>query len=228
MTLNDDSVRSLDEGQKAKVDDPEPPKANLRNERLERDLSEMQEKLRYAEKELYYWEHQFGKQPKSEAHYSRAGILAIARENDMWEMVQWIFNEMDEDDWEDFEAQFGDPAAIAWDSGSWDTLGWLLRNNHGWSSHFNNGYTWCIVDSLENGHLHIAAEILDHPDFGVNFMDGEGYTALMRAAEDGKATIVRLLLLMGADPHLRGDRGRTSLDCATDGQCREILALAMV
>lgn len=48
----------------------------------------------------------------------------------------------------------------------------------------------------------------------VNFQDFDNRTYIRKAADEGKATDVRILLNKGATPNLRDTFSQTALDCA--------------
>jgi ankyrin repeat protein len=61
----------------------------------------------------------------------------------------------------------------------------------------------------------------------INSRDGEGRTALMWAAQNGRREIVAFLLAQGADVNAEDREGKKALDLAkADGKLMEILFLA--
>ncbi len=59
----------------------------------------------------------------------------------------------------------------------------------------------------------------------INAKDGDGYTALLRAAHQGKTGTVRFLLERGADTSIPDIKGKTALDYAREKQLADIIGL---
>lgn len=59
-----------------------------------------------------------------------------------------------------------------------------------------------------------ALTLIDSGAFDVNMQNGEGYTLLHIAADDGNLAMVNALLERGADPAIKTNRGSTALDLA--------------
>src|SRR5262249_17518443 len=56
----------------------------------------------------------------------------------------------------------------------------------------------------------------------INAVDNNAWSALMFAAAQGEADVVRILMSRGADPNLRSKEGETALMIATNGEHKEI------
>ncbi len=67
-----------------------------------------------------------------------------------------------------------------------------------------------------------SSEITKHPE-SVTKCNRHGRTALHVAAEEGHASLVRILTASGADVNARDLLGQTPLDLTEDEQCKEIL-----
>jgi ankyrin repeat protein len=74
----------------------------------------------------------------------------------------------------------------------------------------------------ERGDMEALERILNKAN--INFRDGEGMTALHRAAREGHAAVVDKLINAGADIYLRDDEGRTCLGWAAAKEYQEVLS----
>ena len=92
------------------------------------------------------------------------------------------------------------------------------------------------TNALENHPLHAAvagsdaasrlasAELLLKAGAAVNERQSGGFTALMAAAQNGDADLLRVLLAHGADPSIKDDQGRTAADIAQAAGHTEVAA----
>ncbi|CAJ0598062.1 unnamed protein product [Cylicocyclus nassatus] len=72
-----------------------------------------------------------------------------------------------------------------------------------------------LLTTVWNGHLEMAAYLLETVGVNPNSVDEQGASALSVAAQQGNREMVVLLLRMGAEPSLKDLDGRTALDVAT-------------
>ena len=87
---------------------------------------------------------------------------------------------------------------------------------------------WTPLIEAVRQDVRIVTALLD-AGANVNAATAMGYTALQRAAGQGRAEVVRLLLSRGADPGAVDDAGKSALDFAEDrgdSECVELLTQA--
>ncbi|KHJ84050.1 ankyrin repeat protein [Oesophagostomum dentatum] len=72
-----------------------------------------------------------------------------------------------------------------------------------------------LLTAVWNGHIEMAAYLLETVGVNPNSVDEQGASALSVAAQLGNRDMVVLLLRMGAEPSLKDLDGRTALDVAT-------------
>jgi hypothetical protein len=167
-------------------------------------------------------------------------VLAIlgALQNNLLLVVEAFWNSLTSLDWLLFEAFVQDePINIAYDAESWDVVKWLLANKQSWSYDCDHGLTYAIAGCIEIKKFDVAMAIIeaaepginyDDAKGGVNYVDGEHHTPLMRAVECSySADTVLKLLELGADPTIVGHGKRTALDMASTPEIREILTKAI-
>jgi hypothetical protein len=104
----------------------------------------------------------------------------------------WI-DQADESDWVALEEDHCGIVELALNSGAQDIAVWLLERGYEWNTSSDNGVTRELYDALD--FLTAITAI-----YGIDFVDGEGFTALMRAASNNNSRVIRALLALGADP----------------------------
>ena len=82
------------------------------------------------------------------------------------------------------------------------------------------------VTALMRAHHDVMVDALLRAGAEVDLQDNRGYTALMWAAEAGRASIVKKLIAAGADVNLRRNDGKTVIEMICDGEIEKLLKQA--
>ena len=82
-----------------------------------------------------------------------------------------------------------------------------------------------LMAASKVGHTAVVQRLLEEPNIRIDFEDTKQRTSLSYAAEGGHASIVRHLLIHGADPGVVDGEGQTPLSLAAAGKHQEVLGL---